>query len=226
MKSLDNLHQWIITFEGSCDCTGKTTLINEFNKSTNFKHLLRDRGTLSTRAYAKKFGRDIGDFDNIEHYIADYPYHLLVYMTADKADVIERQNKKNDGWNPEDYDLDKSLFDEMLQSSYYHNVVFLNSSEQTYQEEIDTILKRIQETEERYESIKRQSETVKMTDIDGKKVDFGDIVKWKNFLFKVIKGHDGNPELKLHLFTLGHSIRIKDDYRAISASKLVMKGKL
>ena len=39
-------NKWIITFEGSSDCTGKTTLINEFNKVTNYSHLLRDRGTL------------------------------------------------------------------------------------------------------------------------------------------------------------------------------------
>lgn len=226
MKSLDNLHQWIITFEGSCDCTGKTSLINKFNQATNFKHLLRDRGTLSTRAYAKKFGRDIGDFDDIEKYIADYPYHLLVYMTANKEDVVKRQEEKNDGWNSDDYDLDTSLFDEMLHDSYYHNVVFLNSSEMTYEQEIEKILKKIHETEKRYDDIRKSTENLKMKDIDGRQVDFGDIIKWKNFLWKVNKGHDGNPELKLHSFTLGHSIRIEDDYRAISASKLVRKGKL
>lgn len=226
MQSIDNLHQWIITFEGSCDCTGKTTLINKFNQATNFKHLLRDRGTLSTRAYAKKFGRDIGDFDDIEKYIANYPYHLLVYMTADKVDVIERQKIKNDGWNSNDYDLDTSLFDEMLHNSYYHNVVFLNSSERTYDEEIEAILERLQETEKRYKHIENRAQTIKMKDINGEKVDFGDIVRWKNFLFKVTKGSDGGPKLKLNSFTLGHSIRIEDDYRAISSSKLVMKGKL
>lgn len=137
-------HKWIITFEGSSDCTGKTTLINAFNKSTNYSHLLRDRGTLSTRAYARKFNREIeDDFSEIEKFINSFPYHLLVYLTATKEDVQKRQAIKNDGYDADDYDLDKTLFDRCLAQSKYKKVVKLNSSEMTIHEEIDEILEAI-----------------------------------------------------------------------------------
>ena len=138
-------NKWIITFEGSSDCTGKTTLINEFNKVTNYSHLLRDRGTLSTRAYARKFGREIeDDFQQIENFINSYPYHLLVYLTASKEDVKKRQSIKNDGYDANDYDIDKSLFDKCLATSKYKKVIKLNSSEMTINEEIEKILDDIQ----------------------------------------------------------------------------------
>lgn len=138
-------NKWIITFEGSSDCTGKTTLINEFNKITNYSHLLRDRGTLSTRAYARKFGREIeDDFQQIESFINSYPYHLLVYLTASKEDVKKRQSIKNDGYDANDYDIDKSLFDKCLVTSKYKKVIKLNSSEMTINEEIEKILNDIQ----------------------------------------------------------------------------------
>lgn len=138
-------NKWIITFEGSSDCTGKTTLINEFNKVTNYSHLLRDRGTLSTRAYARKFGREIeDDFQQIESFINSYPYHLLVYLTASKEDVKKRQSIKNDGYDANDYDIDKSLFDKCLATSKYKKIIKLNSSEMTINEEIENILDDIQ----------------------------------------------------------------------------------
>lgn len=145
-------HQWIISFEGSSDCTGKTTLINAFNKATNYNHLLDDRRTLSTRAYSIKFNRTKnGDFKDIEKHLASYPYHLLVYLTASKEDVVKRQSIKNDGYDANDYDLDKSLFDSCLNSSQYKKVVKLNSSEMTIDEEILEILDAIKLYELAYE---------------------------------------------------------------------------
>ena len=151
-------HQWIISFEGSSDCTGKTTLINAFNKATNYNHLLDDRRTLSTRAYSIKFNRTKnGDFKDIEKHLASYPYHLLVYLTASKEDVIKRQSIKNDGYDANDYDLDKSLFDRCLNSSQYKKVVKLNSSEMTIDEEISEILDAIKLYELAYE-IEKEAE--------------------------------------------------------------------
>lgn len=151
-------HKWIITFEGSSDCTGKTTLINSFNKVTNYSHLLRDRGSLSTRAYARKFSREIGDdFKEIEEYINNFPFHLLVYLTASKEDVVKRQAIKNDGYDANDYDLDKTLFDRCLNSSQYKKVVKLNSSEMTIDEEILEILDAIKLYELAYD-IKKEAE--------------------------------------------------------------------
>ena len=125
-------NKWIITFEGSSDCTGKTTLINEFNKVTNYSHLLRDRGTLSTRAYARKFGREIeDDFQLIESFINSYPYHLLVYLTASKEDVKKRQSIKNDGYDANDYDIDKSKLvkrsynDTTTLATVFYGIVYL-----------------------------------------------------------------------------------------------------
>ena len=40
----------LIIFEGM-DKTGKTSLINEFNKRTNFKHIVLDRGAISSYVY-------------------------------------------------------------------------------------------------------------------------------------------------------------------------------
>lgn len=151
-------HQWIISFEGSSDCTGKTTLINAFNKATNYNHLLDDRRTLSTRAYSIKFNRTKnGDFKDIEKHLASYPYHLLVYLTASKEDVVKRQAIKNDGYDANDYDLDKSLFDRCLNSSQYKKVVKLNSSEMTVDEEISEILDAIKLYELAYE-IEKEAE--------------------------------------------------------------------
>ena len=50
----------IIVFEGP-DKSGKSTLVREFNKATNFAYLVLDRGTVSSKVYSELFGR--GDYD-------------------------------------------------------------------------------------------------------------------------------------------------------------------
>ena len=69
---------------------------------------------------------------------------MLVYLTASKEDVKKRQSIKNDGYDANDYDIDKSLFDKCLATSKYKKVIKLNSSEMTINEEIEKILDDIQ----------------------------------------------------------------------------------
>ena len=139
---------WIITFE-AIDCCGKTSLIRKFNESTDYSYLLRDRSTISVRAYANKFNRGNIKINKSEHHISSYKWHLLVYLTATKEDVQKRQAVKNDGWNSEDYDIDKKLFEEALKNSEYSKVLRLNSSYMSYDEEIQTIINEML----RYENI-------------------------------------------------------------------------
>ena len=68
---------------------------------------------------------------------------MLVYLTASKEDVKKRQSIKNDGYDANDYDIDKSLFDKCLATSKYKKIVKLNSSEMTINEEIENILDNI-----------------------------------------------------------------------------------
>ena len=69
---------------------------------------------------------------------------MLVYLTASKEDVKKRQSIKNDGYDANDYDIDKSLFDKCLATSKYKKIIKLNSSEMTINEEIEKILDDIQ----------------------------------------------------------------------------------
>jgi len=47
----------LIVFEGM-DKVGKTSLISEFHKNTNYKYLVQDRGILSFRAYNELYNRN------------------------------------------------------------------------------------------------------------------------------------------------------------------------
>jgi hypothetical protein len=141
---------WIITFEGTSDCTGKTSLITEFNRITNYSCILRDRGSLSVRAYAEKFNRQLSPtILDREKEIESSKCHLLVYLTASKKDVIKRQEKKNDGWNSKDYSKDKKLFNKALKKSAYKRIIKLNSSKLSLDEEVRKILLKIKKYEEK-----------------------------------------------------------------------------
>lgn len=139
-------HFWLIITDG-IDCSGKSTFIKEFNKTTNYSTWIIDRSTVSVRAYAKKFNRNIPNPFNLEYIISTYPYHLFIRFIASKEDTIERQNLKNDGYDSSDYDKDMKLFSEAQQETPFRQII-LNSSDKTTSEEVQTVIDRIKEIDE------------------------------------------------------------------------------
>ena len=82
----------IIVFEG-VDKSGKTTLLNEFNKKTNFKYIVLDRFTTSSKVYNSRFCRDTNDYMyylNVEKVFYNNFDVIIVYCFTSQDIVIDR----------------------------------------------------------------------------------------------------------------------------------------
>lgn len=139
-------HFWLIITDG-IDCSGKSTFIKEFNKATNYSTWIIDRSTVSVRAYAKKFNREIPNPKWLEEHIAKYPFHLFVRFVASEEDTVKRQNLKNDGYDSSDYQEDMKLFSEAQRKTPFRQIC-MNSSQETTKEEVDSVIRWITKYEE------------------------------------------------------------------------------
>lgn len=114
----------LIIFEG-VDKSGKSTLINEFNKDTNFSFVVIDRLTISSKVYDELFSRNNYDYyDNVEMEIAKNFNVLIVYCDAPNNIIEERLMKANEKLPKELSDIKKvkDVFNHYL----YHHCSFLN----------------------------------------------------------------------------------------------------
>lgn len=140
----------LIFFEG-VDKVGKSTLINEVNKKTNYKHTLIDRGPISNLVYNKLLNRDCKEVIKTLDELSKIDY-LVIYVEANNDIIKERMNKHNEKLIHEKlYDIDnvKNTFINSLQNCYC-NYIVVNTTDKTIQESIDEILNYINREEEKY----------------------------------------------------------------------------
>ena len=80
----------VVIFEG-VDKSGKTTLLNMFNKVTNFKYIVLDRFTVSSKVYDTMFHRDNRDyFTNVEKNFFTNFNVVIVYCHCKEETVRKR----------------------------------------------------------------------------------------------------------------------------------------
>lgn len=118
----------IIIFEGQ-DKTGKTTLLNSFNSKTNFKYLVLDRCTISSKVYDKVFKRNRRKYyNNVEKKLLNSFNVLVVLCTCDKDVILKRLKEANE-------ELPKELSD-----ITYINSLFIKEASEGFKNvlEIDT----------------------------------------------------------------------------------------
>lgn len=140
------MRQYFICLEG-IDRSGKTSLLKQLNKDTNFLHTIVDRAFVSTAVYAKKYGRDCDAHNYINQLIAMSKVMpvLVVHCFTGIDTIIERIRATNE----EDYranneaDLIKEINrDDFLFGSYMVeleelgvNVAHIDTSHSTIEEE-------------------------------------------------------------------------------------------
>lgn len=144
-------YPWMIICDG-IDCSGKTTFIKEFNKATNYSSWIIDRSTISVTAYANKFNRNIPDFSRLENFLNTWPFILVIRFIASKEDTVKRQNRKNDGYDSSDYEIDMELFDKAEFESGFTKIVVLNSSKMSLVNEIEKVINYINQVEKSYDA--------------------------------------------------------------------------
>lgn len=139
----------VIIFEG-IDKSGKTTLKDKFNKLTNFKYIVLDRFTISSKVYAKLFKRkETSYYDEIEkRFVSEY--NVLVILTeASNDDVTVRLITARERLPKQISDLDdvKGCFRKELENSGYQNKLILNTSDLNIDECIKTVIDIVNEME-------------------------------------------------------------------------------
>jgi thymidylate kinase len=98
----------VIFFEG-VDCVGKTTIMQAFNKITNYKYLCFDRGVVSYLAYADIYKRKI-DYPQIMSNSASC--FLVAYISCD--DLIIKRRIWKTGHEMFDIQQHKKAFEKAL----------------------------------------------------------------------------------------------------------------
>jgi len=92
----------IVYFEG-VDKTGKTSLIKEFNRQSNFEFYSSDRSPISTMVYADVFGRQINK-EVLRTYFEQNKPNILIVYTHCSASKIRQRIKDS---NHEELDVEK-----------------------------------------------------------------------------------------------------------------------
>ena len=138
----------ILIFDGP-DKVGKTTLINEINKITNYQYIIIDRGPTSYIVYDKLLNRE--NFNRKIEYLKDLKdlenvNHLCIYLEATDEDVEKRLQEVGEepinGIHHSEFDTEfnRELFE---REHIYSNTIVINTSDFSIEENVKTILNAI-----------------------------------------------------------------------------------
>ena len=145
----------IVIFDGM-DKVGKTTLIHALNKTTNYEHIIIDRGPNSYLVYDKLYNRS----KSIDYYKTEMDLrnssHLCVYCYADEEDIKKRLAAANEEFPTEQGSISdvKELFDVSMEASNL-DVLYINTSQLDVDASIGKILAAIEA--KKYDFIKLQT---------------------------------------------------------------------
>lgn len=137
----------LVIFEG-VDKSGKTTLNDKFNKETDFRYVVLDRLTTSSKVYNNLFCRDRIDYYNKFEDSLKMTFNILVVLCeCDTNLVIERLRKANETLPEQLKDIDKvkkSFYIEIERS--FDNFMIINT-EEDINDCVERIIKRVKEME-------------------------------------------------------------------------------
>jgi len=131
----------LVVFEG-VDRSGKSTLAKEFNKQTNFKHIVVDRAFLSQAAYSIIYNRE-KNLDSILSMIRKLGNDLVVvYVTASKETIEKRLLESNH--EKINLEFDTKMFD------FFYDLISckkitINTDNKPVSDNINKIIKFIEE---------------------------------------------------------------------------------
>ena len=150
----------ILIFEGM-DKVGKTTLINEINKTTGYEHVtIVDRGPSGYITYDKIYGRcNFGSHHRVEMdlYTSDC---LVVYLVSTKEDIQKRLNNHNEKLEQDITETKFKYGHEISKSKL--NVLTLNTSHFSITECTNMILHKLTEIKDKNQFIKLRRKFEKM----------------------------------------------------------------
>lgn len=138
----------LIIFEG-VDKTGKSTLLKEVLKRTNYKHIVYDRGPVSQIIYSYLFDRDL---DSSIYYVTSTLRNLknLIVLCVADCDIIEQRLKDANEELPEQL-KDIKTVQKMFEAESYilgFNVLRVDTTSASIDECVEMILNKIKEIEE------------------------------------------------------------------------------
>lgn len=116
----------LIVFEG-VDKSGKTTLKDEFNKTTNFKYVVLDRLTTSSKVYNKAFGRDRNKYyEDVRKAFARSFNVLEVLCICSTDEIKKRLDEANEKLPDELKDIihvQSDFLIEVIKSDGFNNMI-------------------------------------------------------------------------------------------------------
>jgi thymidylate kinase len=138
----------LLIFDGP-DKVGKTTLIHEVDKATNYQHIMIDRGPTSYIVYDKLLNREC--LDRKFEYLRDLKdlekiNHLCIYLEATDEDVEKRLQavgeKPVNGIPHVEFDTEFNI--ELFERKHRcTNIIVINTSDFSIEENVKTILRNI-----------------------------------------------------------------------------------
>ena len=154
---------WLVIFEG-IDKSGKSSIINEFRKLTNYRHTVIDRAFISSAVYNIKFDRKDSSIDYLLQLveISKIVNTLIVICTADVDCIIKRArlsskfdyiNKENNEELSKEIQRDNNLFLAFSKIGKYHTLI-LDTTDQRADEQALFISKYINELDRTGEIIR------------------------------------------------------------------------
>lgn len=145
----------IVLVEGP-DRTGKDFLIPALNKKINFGAYVVARGPVGVMTYDEIYGRKTPERDNENISLINAlktTNYVVAYMTADKSTIEERLKQEGtDFYAPEPWTIDSvcNLYTENVYKFYdKENIVQLNSSTMSVEQEAEIIAEKIKEIKNR-----------------------------------------------------------------------------
>tara|TARA_R110001583_G_scaffold12000_1_gene53483 strand:- start:12247 stop:13152 length:906 start_codon:yes stop_codon:yes gene_type:complete len=111
------------------DCSGKTTLVKEIHRSTNYKWHIHDRSQVSRKIFAKMYNRDLPYIDNDYHLEVSDLNNRFLFLVPSFDIVKSRFETRGDDIHKDISDIKKvyDAFKNMQDTlSYFPNVTFLS----------------------------------------------------------------------------------------------------
>ena len=137
-----------ITIDGE-DRTGKSTFKKALEKATNFKYHIIDRSTISNRMYDMSYDRDYENrkenYDRLEINERDFTVNFI--LTA--SEKVIRNRIKATKHEEIDIDRDKKNLEKAIQDSKYLNIIIINTSSISVEEEVEKAVEYLNSLEEK-----------------------------------------------------------------------------
>ncbi len=143
----------LVIFEGM-DKVGKSSLIIELNKATNFEHLVFDRGAASCLNYDELLERQTSkrtnSFLKYARALNTMEDLLVVYCYADESKVQSRLDEANEDWLPcsISYKEQQQVYEKYVKKCYFSDKIFwLDTTNLTLEQGLEKVLEEIKRRE-------------------------------------------------------------------------------